>query len=130
MEVDLPVHGLEPLEPLLACLVMYLLFLTAFWWVVRPKVIEIRKKRTLPRLLGRLAGLLFVLGVAALILVPALWALGALGVVGSLTAAVEALTAGASGVPLAIWAALIALLAFLLMLTSPLAQKRLPSRKK
>lgn len=79
MDIDIPVRGLEPLQPLGACLVLYLVFLMFLWLFLRPTVRAILRRRTLPRLLAALSLILARLLVFGLLLLGVLWALQELG---------------------------------------------------
>jgi hypothetical protein len=74
-----PVRGLEPLAPLVAYLVVYLIFLIILRLLIWPLLVDASHGGGLSRLASRIIGILLRLGAVLLMLVGLLWALDVLG---------------------------------------------------
>jgi hypothetical protein len=74
-----PVRGLEPLAPLAAYLIVYLIFLVILRLLIWPLLVDVTHSGGLSRLASRVLGILLRLGAVLLMLVGILWALDVLG---------------------------------------------------
>ena len=114
-DLDLPVRGLEPLAPLVAALIVYIVVISVLWLLFRSLLRGGRRAVGPPArgVAGQGCGALALLG-GALVFLWALWTLGGAGLLAALAAPLLALTAG---FPPLLWGALILILLVLLALT-------------
>lgn len=79
MEIDLPIRGLDDLEPLAAYVIIYIVFLVFLRLFVWPNILALRKRNFLGKLVGVLSLVLARVMVFGLLLVGFLWSLAILG---------------------------------------------------
>lgn len=79
MEIDLPIRGLDDLEPLAAYVIIYIVFLVVLRLFVWPNILAIRKRNFLGKLLGVLSLVLARMLLFGFLLIGFFWSLAILG---------------------------------------------------
>ena len=120
-EVDVTVRGLEPLMPFVARLLLYILFVTLLWFLLRRQLRGVQRSVVAPVRGPARRGGCSLLG-GAIFGALLLWAFWALGFLDSLGAELATFLAMTERLPRALWLVLIALLLVLIALTALLGR--------